>query len=258
MASSGMNTVSKGVESGELHLKISGMHCKACIEHVTQALKKLEGVESVSVSLMPPEAMLKTARVLSLSEINRALAQVGQYHASEYSDDENPIMTFQIKLPVSAAVPVPQANRREFWKDSPTWRRASLNTLNCLVGCSIGDFGFIIYAQATALAWSMWAIMGIAMLCGLSTSVLMETLLLKWRENFGWKMAVRTALSMSFLSMLAMELAENVTDYMLTKGEVAPSEPFFWIALTISLLAGFLVPLPYNYFKLRKYNKACH
>jgi len=255
-----MDTVAKGAltESGKLRLKISGMHCKACVEHVTQALKKLDGVEAVSVSLMPPEAVLKTARMLSLSEINHALAQVGEYQASEHFGDSSPAPMFQIELPVSAANAAPQASQHGFWQDVSTWQRASLNTLNCLVGCSIGDFGFIIYAQATALAWSMWAIMGIAMLCGLSTSVLMETLLLKWRENFGWKMAVRTALSMSFLSMLAMELAENVTDYMLTKGEVAPSEPFFWIALTISLLAGFLVPLPYNYFKLRKYNKACH
>ncbi|MFN3345037.1 MAG: DUF4396 domain-containing protein [Chloroherpetonaceae bacterium] len=26
----------------------------------------------------------------------------------------------------------------------------------------------------------------------------------------------------------------------------------------IALLAGFLVPLPYNYWKLKKFNKACH
>jgi Copper chaperone len=190
-----MNTVAKGAvtESGELRLKISGMHCKACVEHVSQALKKLDGVEAVSVSLMPPEAVLKTARMLSLSEINHALAQVGEYRASEHFGDTSPAPMFQIELPVSAAAAVPQVSQREFWQDASTWRRASLNTLNCLVGCSIGDFGFIIYAQATALAWSMWAIMGVAMLCGLSTSVLMETLLLKWRENFGWKMAVRTA-----------------------------------------------------------------
>ncbi len=255
-----MDTVAKGAvaESKELRLKISGMHCKACVEHVTQVLKKLDGVKAVSVSFVLPEAVLKTVRRLSLSEINHALAQVGEYQASEHFGDSSPAPMFQIELPVSAAAMAPQVSQHGFWQDVSTWRRASLNTLNCLVGCSIGDFGFIIYAQATALAWSMWAIMGVAMLCGLSTSVLMETLLLKWRENFGWKMAVRTAFSMSFLSMLAMELAENVTDYMLTRGEVAPSEPFFWIALVISLLAGFLVPLPYNYFKLRKYNKACH
>ncbi|PIO48245.1 MAG: hypothetical protein CMR00_05670 [[Chlorobium] sp. 445] len=242
----------------ELRLSISGMRCEGCVEHIRQALRSLEGVVDVTVSLSPPVAMVKTQRPLPLTEINQALAKVGSYHASECAADELAVPMFHLALPTLNVPAAPRASAPEFWQDNITWKRASLNTLNCLIGCSIGDFGFIIYAQATALAWSMWLIMGIAMLCGLSTSVMMETLLLKWREKFSWRAALHTALSMSFLSMLAMELAENVTDYLLTGGTAMPHEPFFWFALSVSLLAGFLVPLPYNYFKLRKYNKACH
>jgi hypothetical protein len=32
-----------------------------------------------------------------------------------------------------------------FWKSRSTWRRASINTLRCLVGCSVGDFSTIWY-----------------------------------------------------------------------------------------------------------------
>jgi hypothetical protein len=34
--------------------------------------------------------------------------------------------------------------------------------------------------------------------------------------------------------------------------------PAFWGAAMLSIAAGFLAPLPYNYVRLRKYGKACH
>ncbi len=65
-------------------------------------------------------------------------------------------------------------------------------------------------------------------------------------------------MSMSLIAMLAMELAENVTDYAITGGRVEPGTALFWLALGAALIAGFLVPLPYNYYKLKKYGQACH
>ena len=50
----------------------------------------------------------------------------------------------------------------------------------------------------------------------------------------------------------------NVTDYAMTGGTVQPGTAWFWFALGVSLLAGFLAPLPYNYYKLRKHGHACH
>lgn len=58
--------------------------------------------------------------------------------------------------------------------------------------------------------------------------------------------------------MLAMEGAENAVDYHLTGGLVAFDDPAFWIAAAVSVSAGFLAPLPYNYVRLRRYGKACH
>ncbi|RMJ26924.1 hypothetical protein PHISP_02231 [Aspergillus sp. HF37] len=71
-------------------------------------------------------------------------------------------------------------------------------------------------------------------------------------------MAMRTAMGMSMASMLAMEFAENLVDYHLTGGVVDVSDPKFWMAAAVSTAAGYLVPLPYNYLRLRKYGKACH
>ena len=41
-------------------------------------------------------------------------------------------------------------------------------------------------------------------------------------------------------------------------GKAAFENPMYWFALVIAMIAGFLVPLPYNYYKLKKFNKACH
>jgi hypothetical protein len=145
-----------------------------------------------------------------------------------------------------------------FWKQWDSWKRAAKNTLNCLIGCSIGDFGMLIFLQTYYPNTAMWITMALAMTSGLVTSILFETMMLKLKEGFLWKTAFQTAFSMSFLSMLGMELAENGTDYFLTGGVVPVSDPWYWMALAISLVAGFVAPLPYNYYKIRKYGKTCH
>ncbi|MEY3404646.1 MAG: hypothetical protein RL161_76, partial [Bacteroidota bacterium] len=150
------------------------------------------------------------------------------------------------------------AKQSGFWSDPQIWRRSGFNTLNCLIGCSIGDFGMIIYLQAKHPEVSMTVQMVLATLAGLMTSVLLETVLLRVREKFSWMASLQTALSMSFLSMVAMELAMNTTDFMITGGKAAFSSPSYWLALMAAMVAGFLVPWPYNYYKLKKFNKACH
>lgn len=156
------------------------------------------------------------------------------------------------------ASPTIRATEPRFWRDGKVWRVASRNTLNCLIGCMIGDISMIIYMQAYHPHAPMILTMGLAMAAGLVTSILFESALLRWREGFQWGAAFKMAFSMSFLSMLGMELAANATDFMLTGGRVPFSDPFYWTALAISVAAGFLAPLPYNYWKFKQHGKACH
>jgi hypothetical protein len=146
----------------------------------------------------------------------------------------------------------------QFWSDRNVWRVASRNTLNCLIGCMIGDLSMIVYMQTHHPHAPMMLTMGLAMAAGLVTSILFESVLLRWREGFAWRTAFTMAFSMSFLSMLGMEAAANATDFMLTGGRVPPSDPFYWTALAISVGAGFLAPLPYNCWKFKRHGKACH
>ncbi|KAL3299224.1 DUF4396 domain protein [Colletotrichum asianum] len=155
--------------------------------------------------------------------------------------------------------PAPSVLSLDFWSARPTWRRAGVNTFRCLVGCTLGDFSAMWYLQAFHPEMAMEAVMGISMAGGLSTSLLLETVLLKFgKDRLSWPVAAKTAAGMSMISMITMELAENAVDYHLTGGIVQLDDPAFWGAAAVSVAAGFLTPLPYNYHRLRKFGKACH
>lgn len=137
------------------------------------------------------------------------------------------------------------------WRCRHTWMRASYNTSWCLLGCAIGDLGTIAYFQFMGIIWPVWAIMSLAVFNGLMTSTILETIILSRQMPF--KAAFKTAIDMSLISMIAMEVAMNVTDFMLTGGAILT-----WWVIPLMLAAGFLTPLPYNYWRLKALGKACH
>ena len=137
------------------------------------------------------------------------------------------------------------------WTCRHTWRRSAINTLWCLAGCSIGDFGTILFFQITAIAWSTLSIMVLAMVNGVLTSIALETVVLSKQMSLG--AALKTACGMSLVSMLAMEAAMNAVDVGVTGGATLT----FWV-IPLMLLAGFLTPLPYNYWRLKALGVACH
>ena len=137
------------------------------------------------------------------------------------------------------------------WTCRHTWHRSAINTLWCLVGCSIGDFGTIFFFQMTAIAWSTLSIIVLAMVNGVLTSIALETVVLSKQMSLG--SAFKTACGMSLVSMLAMEAAMNAVDVVVTGGAMLT----FWV-IPLMLLAGFLTPLPYNYWRLKALGVACH
>ena len=138
------------------------------------------------------------------------------------------------------------------WKCKHTWKKSAQNTAWCLLGCSIGDFGTIFYFQNNPSdIFNTTSIMTLAIINGLITSIALETFILSRQMNFSE--ALKTALGMSFISMIAMEIAMNVTDVILTG-----SATLTWWVIPIMLLVGFLTPWPYNYWRLKKYNASCH
>ena len=136
------------------------------------------------------------------------------------------------------------------WTCKPTWKKASVNTLWCLLGCSIGDFGTIFFFQISQIDFPLIGIMTLAIINGLITSVLLETYILSRQMDLN--NAFRTAMGMSFISMIAMEVAMNIVDVVFAGGILV------WSVIPLMLAAGFLTPLPYNYYRLKKYDESCH
>ena len=138
------------------------------------------------------------------------------------------------------------------WNCKHTWSRSAKNTFWCLLGCSIGDFGTILFFQLTKIPFPVLAIMILAIINGIITSIILETIILL-KQNFSFKQAFKTAVGMSLISMVSMEIAMNATDYFLTGGAILT-----WWVVPIMLAVGFVTPWPYNYWRLKKYNEACH
>ena len=136
------------------------------------------------------------------------------------------------------------------WTCKSTWRKSSYNTMWCLIGCSIGDFGTIYFFQSIDHSFSIYLVMLLAIINGIITSIILETVILS--KQFPIFEALNIAIKMSLISMISMEIAMNAVDLIFAGGVLTLT------IIPFMLLAGFVTPLPYNYFRLKKYNQACH
>ena len=136
------------------------------------------------------------------------------------------------------------------WTCKSTWRKSSYNTMWCLIGCSIGDFGTIYFFQSIDHSLSIYLVMLLAIINGIITSIILETIILA--KQFPIFEALNIAIKMSLISMISMEIAMNAGDLIFAGGVLTLT------IIPFMLLAGFVTPLPYNYFRLKKYNQACH
>ena len=214
--------------SETITLDVGGMTCDGCAGRVRNALERVSGVTSAEVSHESGSA------IVSHSGVSRDLMS-GAVRAIGYTVD---------------------GQAEEFhWRDGSVWRQSAHNTKWCLVGCSIGDFGTIAAFQfipyLDALGWSTMSIMLLAMFNGIMTSIALETIILSAQMEMNE--AFRVAIGMSLISMISMEAAMNSVDWILMGGA-----KLVWWVIPLMLLAGFLTPWPYNYWRLKKYGMACH
>ncbi|MEM7359388.1 MAG: DUF4396 domain-containing protein [Pseudomonadota bacterium] len=137
------------------------------------------------------------------------------------------------------------------WQDRPIWRQSAKNTAWCLLGCVIGDFATILWFQTYSPETAPLIVMSLAIVNGILTSIALETFILSRQMQLS--AAFKTAIGMSLVSMVSMEAAMNLVDYLLV-GEAR----LVWWVIPPMLIAGFLTPWPYNYWRLKKLGKSCH
>lgn len=138
------------------------------------------------------------------------------------------------------------------WTCKHTWKTSAKNTMWCVIGCSIGDFGTILFFQLSNISFPILGIMILAIINGLITSIILETFILL-KQKLSLIEAFKTAMGMSFISMISMEVTMNLTDYLFTGGATLT-----WWVIPLMLGVGFLTPWPYNYWRLKKYGLNCH
>ena len=211
-----------------LTVNVGGMTCDGCSSNVSSALNSLASVSSANVSHLTGTAVI-THSGATFEEIKLTIQKSG-YLVDGESEPFN-------------------------WTDGPVWRQSAHNTKWCLVGCSIGDFGTIAAFQFIPyfndLGCSTMSIMLLAMFNGIMTSIALETFILS--AQMALNEAFRVAIGMSLISMISMEAAMNIVDVILTGG----AKLTLWVIIPM-LVAGFLTPWPYNYWRLKKYGVACH
>ena len=217
------------------------MHCNSCVAKLAKVLDNSPGIHHWKADVSSPGKTVTMHGELDEAEMVALIRKAGF--------DVNPNTPAVCDMTIPAK---PVKSHSRFWHDRKVWKRASFNTMSCLVGCSIGDFGMIIYLQVYHPHVSMWWQMALAVAAGLVTSIALETILMRVREKFNWMAAFKTAISMSFLSMVAMEIAMNATDFMITGGKAQLGSVGYWLAFIPAAVAGFLTPLPYNYYQLKK------
>ncbi len=138
------------------------------------------------------------------------------------------------------------------WSCRHTWKKSAKNTAWCVLGCAIGDLGTILFFQLSQIPFPVLGIMILAIINGLITSIVLETIILMI-QKFNFTNAIKTAFGMSLISMISMEIMMNLTDYVLTGGAILT-----WWVIPIMLFVGFLTPWPYNYWRLKKFGIDCH
>ena len=219
--------------SESLTLDVGGMTCDGCSNRVKDALESIPGVDFADVSHQSGIAIIehqKVSREIMISSIKK----IG-YTVDGKGEDFH-------------------------WKDGSVWKQSAHNTKWCLIGCSIGEFGTLAYYSYSGITsglelyskiWYFYAIL--PLINGLTTSVMLETIILM-RGQMDFRNALSTAFGMSFISMLMMEIAMEITDLLFTQGELG----LMPLAIPFMLLVGFLTPWPYNYWRLKKYGASCH
>jgi len=230
----------------------TNLHCGSCVTKLGKVLDNHPKVHHWSADVSKHDKPVTIMGNLDEKEATALIEQAG--FKTTYGIATTCTMQ---ATPLVAEQPAAVAKNR-FWSDRKVWRRAGFNTFNCLIGCSIGDFAMIIYLQVYHPETPMWLQMGLAIIAGLLTSIALETTILHLKEKLVWKAALRMALSMSLISMVGMEVVMNTTDFMITGGKAQLSSMGYWLAFLPAALAGLLAPLPYNYYQLKKHNKACH
>ncbi|MFB4203433.1 hypothetical protein KBTX_01822 [wastewater metagenome] len=130
-------------------------------------------------------------------------------------------------------------------------------TVHCLVGCSIGEFAGLSIGVALGLGTTLTLTLAVVLsfIAGLNLAV--QPLMRE--QGMSYLDGIRTIWLGETVSIAAMEVAMNVTDYLVGGVQVGSlASPMFWAGFVAALPVGFLAALPVNYWLIGRNLKHCH
>ena len=125
-----------------------------------------------------------------------------------------------------------------------SWRIAVSATLHCLTGCAIGEvLGMVL---ATWWGWENAASIALAVLLAFFFGYLL-TMSSVLRTGMGVGTAVRVALAADTVSILVMEIVDNLVLVGVPGAmDAGLLDVLFWASLAFSLVVAFVVTVPVN------------
>jgi len=144
------------------------------------------------------------------------------------------------------------------WNDISVWKKSMVATSICLVGCSVGVMGVMLYL----VNYPWMQVLAVSFFCGLVTCM---AFMIAWDmllHHMKFKDAFRMSYRMSIVSLSIMIIAENVAMLLMSEKssghQMHMNSSHNLPSMAIAMGAGFLLSLPYNYYIAQKHNASCH
>ncbi|NRB11548.1 MAG: DUF4396 domain-containing protein [Rickettsiaceae bacterium] len=137
------------------------------------------------------------------------------------------------------------------------WLFAAYITFHCLLGCVIGE----VVGLAIGVSLQLLPIytMLLATILAFITGMLLAVMSVVKNHQTTYSIAIKTVWLGEVVSITVMEITMNSVDYLM--GGVNANSIFddiFWLALAVSIPAGYIAALPVNYFLIKRNLKKCH
>jgi hypothetical protein len=136
------------------------------------------------------------------------------------------------------------AQRQEHPAAPIAWSTAAQATLHCLTGCAIGEVLGMVIGTSAGLSDGATVALSVALAFVFGYALTMRGIL---RAGLTFRQALRVALAADTVSILVMEIVDNVVMVTVPGAmEAGIGSLLFWGALAASLAIAFVVTLPVN------------
>jgi hypothetical protein len=135
-------------------------------------------------------------------------------------------------------------------QDSETRKSAINATLHCLTGCALGEITGLVIGTASGLTnfQTVFLAVTLAFLFGYFLSLIPLV-----KGGLSLKAAVKIALAADTLSIGTMEIVDNGVMLAVPGAmQAGITNPLFWVAMGIALVAAFFAALPVNEYLIKQ------